>query len=285
MNSPRAFSTLNAISNLADVLDRDEFRDVPIDMIDPDPAQPRKTWDTAEAIGEYEATRDSIGSEGVRNPVTLRNGDNGRFVLISGETRFRACKELGRDTIPALVRQRIEMRQVRIDQLLENVRRNALNTIDLAAALQERLDEGMNRDELMHALGVKEQWLSKRLSVLKLPADIQEVARTGSVRDIDTLSALSQLNEQERAQHIRALQSGTFDGSAVRESARKQRKKKKRPAVDPNIKSLLSRMQDHFGTKVRIDHNPKTNKGAVTFSYFSLDELQGMLEKWQLPPE
>lgn len=282
----RPFSTSLAIAGMADIMDQDDLRELPLDMIDPDPDQPRKTWDTQEAQAEYEATRESIRNQGVRQPVTVRNGEGGRFILISGETRYRASRELGRRTIPALVRQRIDKRQVRIDQLLENVRRNALNPLDLAHAMQERLDDGMSRDELMHALGCTEQWLSKRLSVLKLPVEVQELARDGTIRDIDTLSALGQLDGADRAEHIRALQTGAIDGAAVRNSARKKRKKKKRPtAVDPNVKALISKMQDHFGARVRLEHNQKTGKGSVTFTFFSLDELQGLLQKWNFPQQ
>jgi ParB family chromosome partitioning protein len=58
----------------------------------------------------------------------------------------------------------------------------------------------------------------------------------------------------------------------------------KQPA-DPNVQALVSRMQDHFGTKVNLQHNPKTGKGTVTFAFFSLEQLQGLLERWRFPQE
>lgn len=283
MNSQtRPFSTLQAVSGLADLMDQDELREVPVELIDPDPEQPRKTWDTEDAKAEFVSTRESIRAEGVRSPIAVRNSDAGRFMLIYGETRLRACKELGLSTIPAIVRQQIDMRQVRMDQLVENVRRNGLNPVDLARALQERLDDDhVTRDALMASLGVTEQWLSKRLSILRFASEVQELARTGRVRDIDTLSALDQMDPADRAAQLRALEEGLFDGAAVRAAVSKKRKKKRKATSgDPNIKALMSRMQDHFGTKIRLEHNAKTGKGSVTFAFFSLDELDGLLEKW-----
>lgn len=61
-------------------------------------------------------------------------------------------------------------------------------------------------------------------------------------------------------------------------------KGKGKAVADANVTSLVSRMQDHFGAKVRLEHNPTTGKGSVTFSFFSLEELDGLLEKWKLPP-
>lgn len=283
MSTPRPFSNTRAISGIAEIFDQDELRELPVDSIDPDPAQPRKTWDTEEAQAEYVATRESIRAEGVRNPISVRNSEDGRFMLISGETRLRGCKELGLRTIPGIVRQQIDMRQVRMDQLVENVRRNGLNPVDLARALQERLDEGVRRDALMASLGVTEQWLSKRLSILKFADEVQDLARTGRVRDIDTLSALDQMDTEERAMQLRALEEGAFNGAAVRATVKvsKKRKKKRRaPPGDPNTRALVSKMQEHFGAKVRLEHNQKTGKGSVTFEFFSLEELEGLLEKW-----
>lgn len=282
MNSQtRPFSTLQAVSGLADLMDQDELRDVPVELIDPDPAQPRKTWDTDDAKAEFASTRESIRAEGVRSPIAVRKSEGGRFMLIYGETRLRACKELGLPTVPAIVRQQIDMRQVRMDQLVENVRRNGLNPVDLARALQERLDESVPRDALMASLGVTEQWLSKRLSILRFASEVLDLARTGRVRDIDTLSALDQMDPADRAAQLRALEEGIFDGAAVRAAVSKKRKKKRKvTSGDPNIKALMSRMQDHFGTKIRLEHNAKTGKGSVTFAFFSLDELDGLLEKW-----
>lgn len=282
MSTPRPFSSEHAITGIADIFDQDELRELPLELVDPDPEQPRQTWDTPDAIENFNNLVESIRSEGVRDPIAVRTHSNGRFVIIYGESRWRASREAGRNTIPAVVRQKISDRQVRIDQLAENLRRNDLNPVDLARGLERAIEGGISRDDLMQALGCKEAWLSKRLSILKFGQDVQDLARAGRVRDIDTLSALNQMGPEDRAAQLRALEEGSFDGAAARATLSKKRKKKRKAtSSDPNIKSLLSQMQDFFGTKVRLEHNPKTGKGSVTFAFFSLDELDGLLQKWQ----
>ena len=282
MNSPTR-TTAQFVDRLGSLMDQDELRELPVQLIDADPEQPRATWDTPQAIAEYEATRESIRHERVRQPITVRNGPAGRFILITGENRLRACVELGIPTVPAVVRQKIDMVQVRMDQLIENVRRYGLNPLDLAKGIQKVLDGGKSRKDLAEGLGATEQWLSKRLYILNMPPELQELARVGTVRDIDTLSALASLDEDARRAQIQALQTGKLDGAAVRETARKKRKKKRAAPGDPNMKSLVARMQDRYGAKVRLDHNQKTGKGSITFTYFSLEEFEGLLQQWNFP--
>jgi ParB family chromosome partitioning protein len=163
------------------VADLPTAKEIRLDRIEPDPAQPRRTFDETR-LAELAA---SIGIEGVLQPIVVRY-DEGRdvYVIVHGERRWRASRQLGLVTIPALVREVPEDRRL-IQQLMENIVREDLNAVDRAAALRAlkcQLGEAP-WEQVAEAVGIRRSRLFQLLGTEKLPDEIQEDIRAGRLSE------------------------------------------------------------------------------------------------------
>lgn len=163
------------------VTDLANARVIAIDRIEPDPEQPRTTFDD-ERLAEL---ADSIRIEGVLQPIVVRY-DEGRdtYVLLHGERRWRASRLAGMTTIPALVREVPQERRL-IQQLMENVVREDLNAIDRAAALRALRSQlgDASWDDVAAAVGIRRSRLFQLLGTEKLPDQVQDDIRAGRLSE------------------------------------------------------------------------------------------------------
>jgi ParB family chromosome partitioning protein len=163
------------------VTDLPTAKEIRLDRIEPDPEQPRRTFDAAR-LSELAA---SIGIEGVLQPIVVRY-DEGRdvYVIVHGERRWRASRQAGLTTIPALVRDVPEERRL-IQQLMENVVREDLNAVDRAAALRVLKTQlgDVPWEQVAEAVGIRRSRLFQLLGTEKLPDAIQEDIRAGRLSE------------------------------------------------------------------------------------------------------
>ncbi len=145
------------------------INEVEIDLIVPNPHQPRTFFDE-EAMEELAA---SIRQLGVISPVTLRKNQDGTYLIIAGERRYRAAKSLGMKSIPAYVRTAADEQVVEM-ALIENIQREDLNAIEIALSFYRLLEEyKLTQERLSERVGKKRTTITNYLRLLKLPADIQ----------------------------------------------------------------------------------------------------------------
>lgn len=145
------------------------INEVEIDLIMPNPHQPRTFFDE-EAMEELAA---SIRQLGVISPVTLRKNNDGTYLIIAGERRYRAAKSLGMKSIPAYVRTAADEQVVEM-ALIENIQREDLNAIEIALSFYRLLEEyKLTQERLSERVGKKRTTITNYLRLLKLPADIQ----------------------------------------------------------------------------------------------------------------
>lgn len=146
-----------------------EVLQIPSRLIVPNPHQPRKNfnWDDLEGLAE------SIHYNGLLQPITVRKRDDGRYELISGERRLRACKMAGISAIPSIVID-IDEEKSAVLAVLENLQREDLHFFEEAEAI-ERLIKGfgMSQDEVAKKLGKSQSALSNKLRLLRLPNDVR----------------------------------------------------------------------------------------------------------------
>jgi ParB family chromosome partitioning protein len=163
------------------VADLPTAKEIRLDRIEPDPDQPRRTFDTA----RLEELATSIGIEGVLQPIVVRY-DEARdvYVIVHGERRWRASRQAGLTTIPALVRDVPEDRRL-IQQLMENVVREDLNAVDRAAALRVLKTQLGDApwEQVAEAVGIRRSRLFQLLGTEKLPEAIQEDIRAGRLSE------------------------------------------------------------------------------------------------------
>jgi ParB family transcriptional regulator, chromosome partitioning protein len=199
------------------------FEEVAIGAITPNPRQPRQSFDE----DSLEELALSIREVGLLQPVVVRRVMPGRYELIMGERRWRACQRAGLDHIPAIVRGTTDDDLLR-EALMENLHREQLNPLEEAAAYQQLLDDfGATHDELAHKVGRSRPHISNTIRLLHLPPAVQRRVAAG------VLSA----------------------GHAAA----------KQPTA-PGLTALANRLSDAFDTRVKVELGRRKGKIVVEFA-------------------
>ncbi|WP_437018043.1 ParB/RepB/Spo0J family partition protein [Streptomyces sp. enrichment culture] len=257
------------------------FAEIPLDAITPNPRQPRVVFDE-DALAELVT---SIKEVGLLQPVVVRQVGPGRYELIMGERRWRACREAGLKVIPAIVRA-TEDEKLLLDALLENLHRAQLNPLEEAAAYDQLLNEfNCTHDQLADRIGRSRPQVSNTLRLLKLPSAVQRRVAAGvlSAGHARALLAVEDPEEQDRLAHrivaeglsVRAVEEiVTLMGSRPQ---KQQRSKGPRAGsrVSPALTDLATRLSDRFETRVKVDLGQK--KGKITVEFASLEDLERIL--------
>jgi len=256
------------------------FAELPIDAITPNPKQPRSVFDE-EALAELVH---SITEIGLLQPVVVRPLGPGRYELVMGERRLRACKAAGLATIPAIVRDTADDDLLR-DALLENLHRSQLNPLEEAAAYDQLLkDFGCTHEELARRIGRSRPQISNTIRLLRLPPAVQRRVAAGvlSAGHARALLALTDPDAQERLAHrivaeglsVRSVEEIVTLGDADGPDQTPRNRVKKPTA--PGLADLASRLSDRYETRVRVDLG--RTRGKVTIDFASLDDLQRIVE-------
>lgn len=207
---------------------------VRVDAIDPDPDQPRSTFND-DSLHEL---ADSIRQDGVIQPIEVTQSSPGRYLIVHGERRWRAAQLAGLATVPAVVRRRDYDDVTRfVRQVVENIQREDLNDVDRAAALlrlrklmQEELDAAEQQTgepwggkvtwaKVGGRLGYSRQRIHQLIQLLDLPDEIKDAVRDGSLSERDTRVYQGLTAVQQRALH-RARMDGALNAIEVRQLAR-----------------------------------------------------------------
>ena len=148
---------------------------IPVDMIEPNPFQPRMSFDQ-EALEEL---ADSIRTLGLIQPITVRAKFDGRYQIISGERRFRACQLAGMDMVPAYIRDANDQGMLEM-AIVENIQREDLDPIEVAMSYQRLIEEcSLTQEQMAVRVGKKRASVTNYLRLLKLPAKIQHDLKVG----------------------------------------------------------------------------------------------------------
>lgn len=168
---------------------------IPVEIIEPNPFQPRMSFDQ-EALEEL---ADSIRTLGLIQPITVRRKSDGRYQIISGERRFRACRLAGMDMIPAYIRDTNDQGMLEM-AIVENIQRENLDPIEVAMSYQRLIEEcNLTQEQMAIRVGKKRASVTNYLRLLKLPAKLQHDLKVGllSVGHAKVLLGVEDLNLQE----------------------------------------------------------------------------------------
>ena len=142
---------------------------IPVDMIEPNPYQPRMSFDQ-ETLDEL---AESIKTLGLIQPITVRRKSEGRYQIISGERRFRACRQAGMDMVPAYIRDTNDQGMLEM-AIVENIQRENLDSIEIALSFQRLIEEcSLTQEAMAERVGKKRATVTNYLRLLKLPAQVQ----------------------------------------------------------------------------------------------------------------
>jgi ParB family chromosome partitioning protein len=251
---------------------------VPVEQIDTNPFQPRRRFPS----DKLKELADSIRASGVVQPVLLRRS-GARYQLVAGERRWRAAREAGLATLPALVRE-IGDRDALELTLTENLLREDLNPIEAAqgyAALQQK--HALSHEEIAARLGLDRSTVTNTLRLLRLPPEVQEMILQG---DISSGHARALLGLDTPAAQLVLARQIVKQGMSVREvenlvalrGSKQQKKKAAReaPKLDPNVRAAVLEMERTLGTRVKL-HGDE-NRGKIEISYFSAEDLNRIYE-------
>ncbi len=253
------------------------FLELPVTAIEPNSKQPRHVFDE-EALDELKT---SIQEVGFLQPIVVRDAGDGRYELVMGERRWRAAQAIGRETIPAIVRETRDDAMLR-DALLENIHRANLNPLEEAAAYQQLLEEfGATHEELAKRIGRSRPQISNTIRLLNLPAPVQRRVAAGvlSAGHARALLGLDDSEAQEKLAlrivaeglSVRAteeLVSLVLADGPVKKAAPARRAKVHAPALN----DLADRLSDRFDTRVKVDIG--RNKGKITIEFATVDDLE-----------
>lgn len=175
--------------------DTSDILRIPVDLIEPNPFQPRMSFDQ-EALEEL---ADSIRTLGLIQPITVRRKADGRYQIISGERRFRACQLTGMDMIPAYIRDTNDQGMLEM-AIVENIQRENLDPIEVALSYQRLIEEcSLTQEQMAVRVGKKRASVTNYLRLLKLPAKIQHDLKVGllSVGHAKVLLGVDDIRLQE----------------------------------------------------------------------------------------
>jgi ParB family chromosome partitioning protein len=245
---------------------------IPVDAIDPNPEQPRRAFDA----DELRALADSIRRHGVLQPIVVRRSGD-RYELVVGERRWRAVREAGLATIPAVVAD-LEDRAPLEVALVENVQRRDLNPIELAHAFRTLTDSGATQEEVGQRVGLDRATIANHLRLLELPREMQADVEAGRLT-AGHAKALLQVVSPERRRHVRdrilreGLSVRAAEQLAQASGAGRPRRDPSPPAAgDPNLQRLVDGLRQRLQTRVRIQG--RAERGRIEIEYFGPDDLQ-----------
>ena len=253
------------------------FAEIPVGSIVPNPKQPRQVFDD-EMLEELKV---SIQEVGFLQPIVVREMGQDKYELVMGERRWRAAQSIGREHIPAIIRDTRDDAMLR-DALLENIHRAQLNPLEEAAAYQQLLEEfGATHDELARKIGRSRPQISNTIRLLNLPAQVQRRVAAGilSAGHARALLGLEDASAQEdlaakivaEGLSVRATEElvtlAVADGGA-KPVAQKRRAKPHAPA----LADLAEKLSDRFDTRVKVDIG--RSKGKITIEFATVDDLE-----------
>ena len=251
--------------------------EVEVDRIASNPSQPRRSFDEAK-IDELAA---SVRDQGIIQPLLVRRAGEG-YELIAGERRLRAARKAGLREVPVIVREASNSETLQL-ALLENLQREDLNPIEEATAYQRLQEEfELSQEEIAQKVGKSRPAVANCMRLLLLPREVQQELAQGK---LPVGQARALLGLESEALMLAAAREVITKGLSTREAERlvarlkSGRKRKRETALsDSNLRSLVEQLQRSLGTKVRLVHRAGSGRGKVEIEYYSLADLERIIQ-------
>ena len=252
---------------------------IPIEKIQPNPDQPRRSFTPA----DLDDLANSIRSKGVIQPLIVRQHPTnvGEYQIVAGERRWRASQMAQLHELPAIIRDFSDTEVLEV-AIIENIQRADLNPVEEAAGYRQLMDRfGRTQEQMAEALGKSRSHIANLLRLLGLPTDVQIHLKEGRLTIGHARALITTENASDLAQII------ISKGLSVRDTEKLVRKsangleivtsdrKSNKGAGDKDVdtKALEGDLSAAIGMKVQVNHHSNKENGEVTISYTSLDQL------------
>jgi ParB family transcriptional regulator, chromosome partitioning protein len=252
---------------------------IPLNQIEANPFQPRTEFDES-ALREL---AESIQTQGIIQPITVRRMSHDRYQIISGERRYKASRLAGLTAVPAYVRTANDQSMLEM-ALVENIQRENLNALEIAISYQRLIEEcSLTQEALGERVGKERSTVTNYLRLLKLPPQVQFAIRDGritmgharAILGVDDIGMQLKIFNDiiENDLSVRKVE------DLVRQNSPKKKGKNKKGNASwaIEVRNLEDRLEHRFETKVAIKHKDN-GSGQITFNYFSNDDLNRLMD-------
>ena len=265
------------IANIGENEKQNEIVNVKISDIYPNNTQPRKNFDEDKIISLCE----SIKKHGVLQPIVLKPDENGKYMIIAGERRYRACIMAKKEEIPAVIKN-IPIKEVMEIALVENLQRENLNIIEEGIAYKNLIEKYKStQEELASLVGKSRPYITNTMRLLNLSKEVIKYI------ELDKISpghgkALLRISDEKKqvelAQRIIKENLSVRKTEEIVKNMLEEKKTKTKPKEkDIFIKDIEERLTNSLGTKVNISSGKK--KGKIEIEYYTDDDLNDLIER------
>jgi len=246
-------------------------RRVPIDLLRPNPQNPRRSFDTV----ELDELADSIRERNIIQPILVRNvpGLVDVFEIVAGERRWRAAQRAGLHDVPIVLISADDREALEL-AIIENVQRVDLNPIEEALGYERLIAQfGYTQSDLARIVGKSRSHIANMLRLPRLSAAVQEKLRLGTLSAGHARALLSVPNPDSVAERIVAQGLSVRDVERIAQRDAKAEAKSPKPEKDPDTRALEGRLSDLLGLHVTIAHRGARG-GTIQIRYQSLEQLE-----------
>ncbi len=256
---------------------------IPLNMIEANPDQPRRDFDET-TLSELAS---SIKMHDIIQPLTVAKLSNGKYRIIAGERRYRAAKIAGLTDVPVYVRETKNSKTLEL-ALLENLQRDDLNAIEIALSYRQLMEElDYTQERLAERMGKERSTVTNYIRLLKLPPDIQAAVRNGIIT-MGHARALINVDVIDKQLHVfNEIKNKELSVRQTEDLVRKLYiphngvNNSVKATLPPSLKKIEDILASYFSTKVTMTQRKK-GTGSITFDYYSVEELNSILDKMQV---
>lgn len=258
-----------------------QMAEIEIADIIPNPSQPRTQFDE-EALEEL---ADSIRQLGVIQPVTVKKADNGKYIIISGERRWRAAQRADLKTLPAYIRE-VDDENLYAMALVENIQRQDLNAIEIALGMQRLIDEcHLTQDALSEKVGKKRSSVSNYLRLLKLPDEVQLALKEGLI-SMGHAKAIAGAPEEQQLRVLKRCIKKSLSVRQVEELVRSLAEAQAKEAAaseeeeyPESYSRLVEQLENYFSEDISIKRS-KNGGGKIVIGFNDDRDIERFIERF-----
>ncbi len=254
--------------------------EIEVEKIIPNPTQPRTEFDE-EALDEL---ADSIRQLGIIQPITVRKAEDEKYIIISGERRWRAAQRADLKHLPAYVRE-VDDENLHAMALVENIQRQDLNAIEIALGMQRLLEEcNLTQDALSEKVGKKRSSVANYLRLLKLPNEVQLALKEGLI-SMGHAKAIAGAPEEEQVRLVKKCIKKALSVRQIEELVRAMNEAQTKPIREneeeeypESYSRLVERLEQLFTSEIAIKRS-KSGGGKITIGFTSDEEIEQIIAR------
>ena len=256
-----------------------QMAEIAIDKIIPNPTQPRTQFDE-EALAEL---ADSIKQLGVIQPITVKKSGE-QYIIISGERRWRAAKQVGVERLPAYIRD-VDDENLHAMALVENIQRQDLNAIEIALGMKRLIEEcGLTQEAMADKVGKKRSTVSNYMRLLNLPNEVQLALKEGLI-SMGHAKAIAGIEGEQQVAALKRCIKKSLSVRQMEELARKlaegvTKAEKGEEEYPESYSRLVEQLEPYFSQNISIKRG-KSGGGKIVIEFSGDEEIDMFIERFR----